>query len=507
MQKGEETWLLQRGEKILDWSVLRPLGRGGMAEVYLVERVSAPSYPYALKIFTARNGDTTFFKQRFLAIGEGLLQISHPALAKLLYVGLVSRNGTEHPFAVMPFIGMSEAACRALLSAADADGQEDLQPRTYSLADLLARPGGVSLTWLERWFREISAGLDHLHAAGFAHGDIKPTNILIDAAGHAILIDFGLATALPERKEPPGYELTQVAFQSASVFRGTPSYTAPELLAGGSPTPAGDRFSLGATFFYARTGVLFHPSAPMRLLIESMESPWRERFQQLLAGDPAARLTDPSADTPGKRQGAARCRRLRFAAAAAALLLPVAAGIWWQRDRLFSPCPVLQAEAGTLSELHLQAGETLHLKLGGRHTALTACTIPDTATLIVSGPGSLQIIRSEGVRFSGTLETRNLAEIRFSGHHLNTRPRIVTSRGTRITADVGVNRRSTNQFTSLDMSRGGTFTGEGIRFFLNHKEPYALTLGAGARLELPWVGSTGVIRACAVNPGESPETG
>lgn len=495
MNKSDDSWLLQSGEKILDWTVLQPLGRGGMGEVYLVERSSQPSYTYALKLFTAPHGTPEFFKKRFLALGEGLLQLAHPALAKLLYVGVFKRDGMEYPFSVMTFIGMSEPVYNRLLSLASPAAPSP-HPRAYSLADILARPEGLSLDWLDRWYRDVAAGLQHLHEAGFAHGDIKPTNILIDATGRAVLIDFGLATALSAESQPPGYEKTHVVFQSSRVFRGTPAFTAPELLAGGSPTKESDWYSLGATFFFARTGVTYYPSAEMRLFLDSIEAPWGNRFQRLL--NPVPSLRDPNQPDTAPCSVAPRTG-LKWAVALLALLLLTLGGATFLLLRDGSadgPAhPVLTVTPGAPLAIHLQEGETRTLALDGTTASLANCTVPATATLIVQGPGHLQLNRNEQALFLGTLHVVDKATVAFTNHHENTRPKIVTTAGTRITAPVGNNRRSQQQFSSLDMSRGGTFTGDGIRFFINHQEPNEIRLGDGAVLTLPWIATRGVIHA------------
>lgn len=508
MSQSEDNWLLQFGEKILDWTVLRPLGRGGMGEVYLVERSSQPSYTYALKLFTVPQGTPDFFKNRFISVGEGLLQLSHPALAKLLYVGVFKRGEVEYPFSVMTFIGMSEPVYNQLLSLSTPSSQSP-QPRAYSLADILARPAGLSLAWLDRWYQDVATGLQHLHASGFAHGDIKPTNILIDATGRAVLIDFGLATALSVESQPPGYEATQVAFQSSSVFRGTPAFTAPELLAGGSPTKASDWYSLGATFFFARTGVVYYPSTPMNLLIDSMESPWKERFKSLLQANPAMRHNV----TPAQSASQPAPHRWPYLSIALIIFLLIltaglATALLFPRNATpeagETSTPILYPAANESLSLQLNEKETKVLALGANAVTLATCVIPDDATLIVQGPGHLQINRNEKAHFTGTLHLTNGTTVSFSGHHPNTCPKIVTTAGCHITASVGNNRRSRQQFAALDMSRGGTFVGDGIRFFINHQEPDEIRLGNGALLELPWISNRGVIHAIA---GESELTG
>jgi len=81
-------------------------------------------------------------------------------------------------------------------------------------------------------------GLKHMHEHGVVHGDIKPSNVLVDDAGNPTIIDLGVAT-LEDDPDPE--------------FRGTLGFAAPELLQGARPSPASDLYSLGAMLYYCLT--------------------------------------------------------------------------------------------------------------------------------------------------------------------------------------------------------------------------------------------------------------
>jgi tetratricopeptide (TPR) repeat protein/tRNA A-37 threonylcarbamoyl transferase component Bud32 len=122
----------------------------------------------------------------------------------------------------------------------------------YLVMDLLRggalsrRLSGATLPLREaiRLTRELSEALGYAHAQGVLHRDVKPANVLLDAEGHAVLTDFGLAKVIGARR------LTQTG-----DILGTPSYMAPEQIEGeGGLGPATDVYALGATLFHMLTG-------------------------------------------------------------------------------------------------------------------------------------------------------------------------------------------------------------------------------------------------------------
>jgi serine/threonine protein kinase/peroxiredoxin len=100
--------------------------------------------------------------------------------------------------------------------------------------------------------RQVALGMAAAHAEGVVHGDLKPANILVTAAGIAKIVDFGMA-----RREARTRSAEETAIWNpapSSGISGTPAYMAPEQAQGQPPTPASDVFSLGLILYEMVTG-------------------------------------------------------------------------------------------------------------------------------------------------------------------------------------------------------------------------------------------------------------
>jgi serine/threonine-protein kinase len=123
----------------------------------------------------------------------------------------------------------------------------------------------------------------HLHAHGYAHGDLNPGNLVVDDRDHVTLVDFGVARPLGE----------------GGVVRGTHAYMAPEQVRGEAWTTATDVFALGVVLWELAAGArLFHRGPPwltMAAVVETPAPPLADTSldaiaQAALAKDPAQRL-------------------------------------------------------------------------------------------------------------------------------------------------------------------------------------------------------------------------
>jgi serine/threonine-protein kinase len=189
-----------------------------------------------------------------------------------------------------------------VIEAGEADGRHYLAT-TYvaggSLADRLDAEQRLPIDAAVRIAAEVGAGLDALHRAGLVHRDVKPSNVMLDERGRALLTDFGLAKG-------PAYT---VLTRPGQVL-GTLDYLAPELIGGAEATPASDLYALGCIVYeclvgappFGRRGLLEVASAH---LLEEPADPTEARSNvtpalswgvlQALAKDPKQR--PPSATT------------------------------------------------------------------------------------------------------------------------------------------------------------------------------------------------------------------
>jgi len=131
------------------------------------------------------------------------------------------------------------------------------------------------------------AGVAHVHAAGYVHGDVNPSNLLVDQRGgqdRIVLVDLGVARPIGE----------------AGTVRGTHAYMAPEQVRGAAWTPATDVFALGVVLWELIAGArLFHRGPPwlsMAAVVEDAVPALSDPALDAIAR--AALAKDPAARTP-----------------------------------------------------------------------------------------------------------------------------------------------------------------------------------------------------------------
>jgi tRNA A-37 threonylcarbamoyl transferase component Bud32 len=113
-----------------------------------------------------------------------------------------------------------------------------------TLQALLAARRRLPLDETQRLLAQVAAALDHAHANGVVHRDVKPANVMVEPSGHVKVMDFGIA------KAEAGTNLT-----ATGLIMGTPNYMSPEQARGAKVDARSDLFSLGCVLYECLTGV------------------------------------------------------------------------------------------------------------------------------------------------------------------------------------------------------------------------------------------------------------
>ncbi|MBI2899224.1 MAG: protein kinase [Planctomycetes bacterium] len=112
--------------------------------------------------------------------------------------------------------------------------------------------------------RDVTRAIQHAHENGIIHRDVKPQNVMIDATGRAVVMDFGLARHVKESRR----------LTLSGIAIGTPSYMSPEHAQGskGELDPRSDVYSLGAILFEILTGrPPFIGESPMQIMLATVQ--------------------------------------------------------------------------------------------------------------------------------------------------------------------------------------------------------------------------------------------
>jgi serine/threonine-protein kinase len=204
------------GLRLGAYTLVAPLGRGGMGTVWLAERSDGRfTRKAAVKLLnTALIGRAG--EERFKHEGTLLARLTHPNIAHLIDAGVTT---TGQPYLVLELIEGAHI-------------------------DQYCKTRGLDIEARLRLFLDVLEAVAHAHANLIVHRDIKPSNVLVRDDGVVKLLDFGIAKLLEDDGNAIGSTLT---VEGGSAL--TPQYAAPEQLTGGTITTATDVHALGVLLY------------------------------------------------------------------------------------------------------------------------------------------------------------------------------------------------------------------------------------------------------------------
>jgi beta-lactam-binding protein with PASTA domain/tRNA A-37 threonylcarbamoyl transferase component Bud32 len=214
------------------YRVIRRLGSGGMANVYLAEDEEL-GRRVAIKVLDEKHANDEQFVERFRREAKNAASLSHPNI-----VSIYDRGEAEGTY----YIAM-----------------EYIEGRT--LKDLILSRGPLPTERAVSYARQILGAVRFAHRKGIVHRDIKPHNVLVDTDGRLKVTDFGIARA-------GASQMTE-----AGSIIGTAQYLSPEQARGASVDQRSDLYSVGIVLYEMLTGsVPFTGDTPVEIAMKHISA-------------------------------------------------------------------------------------------------------------------------------------------------------------------------------------------------------------------------------------------
>lgn len=230
---------VQVGQIIQDrYQVMKSLGRGGMAEVFLAEDTRL-GRKVALKVIRMDEIPLSMHEEvhkRFEREPRALAQLQHPNIVSIHDYGFVG----DEPFFIMDFVG---------------GGSFDRLIKSR-----------LNYREVARLLASVADALAYAHDRHILHRDVKPSNILLTEHRQPVLMDFGIAKVVSQ-------DNVNTALTQAGMSVGTPAYMAPEQWRG-EVYPQTDGYALGIVFYQMLTGeVPYTDDITMNIALKHMNEP------------------------------------------------------------------------------------------------------------------------------------------------------------------------------------------------------------------------------------------
>ena len=261
------------------YDIEAPIGRGGMAHVYLA-RERRLERRVAVKVLPPELAADEASRRRFLSEARTVARLTHPN--------------------IVPIFTVDEIGGFVFFAMAYVAGE--------TLAQRVADQGPLDPHQAGRFLCDIGEALDYAHARGVVHRDVKPDNILLDAVtGRALLSDFGIAHRSPNSRRAG--LLGRPSAPRGGVV-GTAPFMSPEQASGDAVDPRSDIYSLGVVAYYALSGRLpftaatdeallamhiAEPAPPLASVAPRVPPRLAQIVDRCLAKEPWARFADAAA--------------------------------------------------------------------------------------------------------------------------------------------------------------------------------------------------------------------